>query len=72
MGTRTVDGSAHGQPVLLGTVLARQGPKELCRSASQPGIPSKHVRLDKTLALGQEKLGTLPALGIHGWGLLPP
>lgn len=37
-GTHTVDGSAHGQPVLLGTVLARQGPKKLriCLPAWNP------------------------------------
>lgn len=72
MSPHMAEGSAHRQPMPLATVLARQGPRELCRSASQPGISSKHVSLDKTLAQGPEKLGTLPVLGVWRLGLLLP
>ena len=36
-----------------GHVPARQGPRELGRSASQPGVSGEHVSLDKTLAQRQ-------------------
>lgn len=68
MGTRTVEGNAHapGQLMLPATVLARLGPRELGRSASQPGISSKHVSLDKTLALCQENWEHFLSQGFGG------
>lgn len=54
---------------MVSSIQDRLGPRVLCRSASQPGILSKPVSLDKTLARSQKKLGTCP--GDLGVGAAP-
>lgn len=72
MGTHTVGGSAHGQPVPLSTVPARRGPKKLqirlpawnpqqaCEAGQDPGPgPGK---TGNTSCLGDSWVGTAPTL----------